>query len=165
LDCIDISLSQKCNILRPYKHFIIKFVSGSGVLLPGDFLKGLTSKQTGLIYEINLTSGAWDHGTAAGTIIITFLTGSLLDAETLQQVKESGSLASLTVSGTPKPKTDETGAVDVSYKSAEASCFFDYQNLTGAQAIFSGDGAGWFQKLSRSSSCFRLRIYSKGTLS
>jgi hypothetical protein len=52
----------------------VDFTNGSVAYTVGETITGSVSGTTGTVYAINVTSGSWAGGDAAGTVILTDIT-------------------------------------------------------------------------------------------
>lgn len=93
-------------------YWIIRFESGSAALTVGATLTGATSGATAKVLVAPvITSGSIDSSNAAGTVVVTALTGTWQDAENIQ-------ISSVTVAvmdGDPSPRGAATDALDQTY--------------------------------------------------
>lgn len=74
--------------------WVIPFDAGAVEIKVGDSIKGVTSAAAGVVTAIDVQSGSWGAGTAAGNIYIKSKTGTFQDGESLTIV---GKIASVTV--------------------------------------------------------------------
>jgi hypothetical protein len=80
---------------------ILPFDAGAKEIKVGDTVKGATSGATGIVTAVNVTSGLWSAGTAAGDAYIKTKSGTFVDGENLIVLGEIGTIAAVpTVGGT-----------------------------------------------------------------
>jgi phage-related protein len=67
-----------------FKEFIVKFQNGSAdTFIDGDFVKGFSSNNTGVVSKIRIDSGSFDNGDAQGWLNITSISGIFSNGENL----------------------------------------------------------------------------------
>jgi hypothetical protein len=71
---------------------VLPFDAGAKEIKVGDTVKGATSAATGVVTGINITSGSWAAGTAAGNLYIKNQTGTFQDGENLYVAGEIATL-------------------------------------------------------------------------
>lgn len=77
--------------------WVIPFDAGAIEVKPGDTVKGVTSAATGVVTAVDVQSGTWGAGTAAGNIYIKTKTGTFQNDE---NICISGKIATISVGAT-----------------------------------------------------------------
>ena len=109
---------------------VLNFITGSTSISVDDTLTGASSGDSGRVLQVNLTSGSWVGGDAAGNIVLGNPTGVFQDAEDLQV---SGSTVAVASGITEIAATD---ALDTSYSELAIETYrADIQAVPGSGPI------------------------------
>lgn len=95
LDCVAI-VRDAVIAKSPIKWTIAFTGGGTHVLVAGETITGATSAKTARVCEVNLTSGTWAGGNAAGTIVVDQLSGDFQ----AENIKVTGGTDDATVAAT-----------------------------------------------------------------
>jgi len=116
-------MKQSCYIRKTAQDFKINFISGSAEFNLGQTVSGAISEATGTIKTVYVTSGAWLSGTAAGYIIVSFISGTFSGGENITD--DGATPGSAVVSGSQEGVTDGFGTSITSSKDTFSYCSFD----------------------------------------
>ncbi|BAW29904.1 hypothetical protein SAMN02910340_02094 [Methanosarcina thermophila] len=131
-----LGMIHTCNILSSTQDQKLSFESGSSAFLEEDLLIGVASGAKGTIKEIVLESGSWTAGDAAGYLILSNVSGTFQEGETIHDEHEGTSLAS----GPAEPVTNGVGTPQLTTTSNPSSCRFSQASRSGGiQSLESGD--------------------------
>lgn len=98
-------------------YWMLNFDAGSLALVAEDAVVGVTSGATGrLVINAILTSGTYGGGNAVGTLVMTDVTGTWADNETIRRV--SGAVNAAAANGTTTRDAAPTDALDATYSQA-----------------------------------------------
>lgn len=131
---IDSTFVHECQVLSTSQDQRLDFVQGSAVFTPGKTLAGSTSKTTGIIKSVVLSSGMWAAGTAAGYLILYAVTGAFSDGETIQDSNTTKGTAK--TSGSLIPQTNAVGtpsmtSITLPDDSTYYDCLFEHISTSG----------------------------------
>jgi hypothetical protein len=79
--------------------WLLPFDQGSQQIRVGDIIKGATSGATGIVTKVEVQSGTWGAGTAAGNLGIMTKTGTFQDGEDILISGEAGTMATAPTAG------------------------------------------------------------------
>lgn len=129
-------MKHACKIVKTAQDQRLNFVSGVDPLNEGHPAQGSTSEAFATIKTVTVESGAWVSGDAAGFLILSFVNGSFLEGETLE---ETGTIKA-TVSGKLIPQTNGVGTPIKSEMRIPSKCkFTDISSGSGIQYFESGE--------------------------
>lgn len=141
LNSLLFGMKHSCYIQKTAQDYKVNFVSGSAVFNLSQVVSGGTSGATGTIKTVTVLSGAWESGTAAGSIILSFISGTFQNGEAIQDDGDTPGQA--TVSGVQKGEIDSYGDPITTTTRTISVCSFDEEggrssaviNSTGGQFI------------------------------
>ncbi len=121
-------------------EWTLTFSGGSEEVEVGDTITGATSGATGYVVDVDLTSGSWLGGDAAGTLTIRRASGDIQGGFTSGEViSEAGAASEITAISAENAETVVTGgmATSIVYKSGGAEEYPDGgQTVAGSAATF-----------------------------
>jgi hypothetical protein len=137
MNSLNFGMKHTCKIVKREQDQKINFVSGSVSFNEGYPVIGSTSLARGIIKTVNVEFGAWASGDAAGFLIISFVTGSFQNGETLSSTPAGNA----TVPGDLIPHTNELGTPIYSEITIPSKCLFSEtgSNGSGIQYFDSGE--------------------------
>jgi hypothetical protein len=141
LNSLTFGMKHACYIVKTAQDFKINFITGSAVFGLSQTVSGETSGATGLIKTVYVSSGAWESGTAAGYLIVSFISGIFQGGENISDDGETAGQANL--SGVQEGITDSFGVSITTTLNNYSICSFDdeggtsggIQNLDGGPFI------------------------------
>lgn len=143
LNSLIFGMKQECYIKKTAQDFKINFVSGSAAFNLSSLVSGGTSGATGTVKTVTVLSGAWESGTAAGNLVLSFISGTFQNGE---EITDAGTIpGQALISGVQEGITDSFGAPITTSINTYSVCSFDEEG--GTSSISKQDGGAYIVRV------------------
>lgn len=136
MSALNLGMIHSCNVLSSTQDQKLDFSAGSAAIVVGEILTGQTSGATGTVKSVEVESGTWSEGDAAGYLILSTVSG-IFQEEIITDDKGGNA----TASGPASPHTDGVGTPQNTTTSTPYSCRFAHSKSSKSGGIIT-EGSG-----------------------